>query len=73
MPAPRHVACALLGPELHFPRTAFQNINQGDRVTVQLAIKLAEGSATSGTGATPPLGGGSKSGTREEPGSGARQ
>jgi hypothetical protein len=36
---------------VHFPRTALQNLNEGDRVTVQLAIKPASGAAgTSGTG-----------------------
>ena len=37
--------------ELHFPKTALQKVNKGDRVTVQLAIKPAAGGATSGMGA----------------------
>ena len=37
--------------DLHFPKTALQNVNKGDRVTVQLGIKPAAGSATSGMGA----------------------
>ena len=41
--------------QLHFPQTTLQNLNKGDRVTVQLAIKKANGSgATSGAGAGMP-------------------
>ena len=40
--------------DLHFPKTALQNLNKGDEVTVSLAIKAAAGGkATSGTSGTP--------------------
>jgi hypothetical protein len=36
--------------DLHFPKTALQNMNKGDQVTVSLGIKPATGtSGTSGT------------------------
>ena len=36
--------------DLHFPKTALQNMNKGDQVTVSLGIKPASGtSGTSGT------------------------
>src|SRR5206468_9231999 len=36
---------------LHFPKTALQNVNKGDRVAVQLGIKPAAAGTTSGMGA----------------------
>jgi hypothetical protein len=35
--------------ELHFPQSALRNLNEGDQVTVTMAIKPASGAGTSGT------------------------
>jgi Cu/Ag efflux protein CusF len=38
--------------ELYFPRTALQNLNEGERVTLQMAIRPSSSGATSGAGST---------------------
>jgi hypothetical protein len=38
--------------DLHFPKTALQNMNKGDQVTVSLGIKPATGTSRGGTSGT---------------------
>jgi hypothetical protein len=58
--------------ELHFPQTALQNLNKGDRVTVQLAIRKATGGTGSTTSGAPSGAGAGTSGSRGETGGGMR-
>ena len=58
--------------ELHFPQNALRNLNEGDQVTVSLAIKPASGAGTSGrsgTSGTSGMGSGSGSSGSGMPGS----
>jgi hypothetical protein len=56
--------------ELHLPRTAIQNLNVGERVTIQIAIRPASG-ATSGAGAGYGTGTGGTRGSGTGTGSGS--
>ena len=59
--------------ELHFPQSALRNLNEGDQVTVSLAIKPGSGAASrSGTSGTSGMGSGSGSHGSEPSGSGTR-
>jgi hypothetical protein len=42
--------------DLHFPKTALQNMNKGDEVTVSLGIKPASGTSRGSTSGTSGMG-----------------